>query len=81
MWTPTDSVRFREYLKNTNSNLIAHLTESIPVLTVIDSSTVENVALSGAYKAGFEKAVFVLKQMAIVETKTDDASSSSFVTM
>ena len=81
MWSPTDAVRFREYLNQTNTNLIAHLNEVVPTVEVSADSKVEGVAIQGAFKEGYLMAVSRLKEMAIIQSKQDDASSSSFVSM
>lgn len=81
MWTPTDALRFRDYLNQTNTSLIAHLTEVVPTVEVGADSKVEGVAIQGAFKEGYLMAVSRLKEMAIIQSKQDDASSSSFVSM
>lgn len=81
MWTQTDAVRFREYLNQSNSNLVNHLTEIVPTFSVEVDSKVEGVALRGAYKEGFLLAIRRIKEMSRVSNKQDDAGNSSFASM
>ena len=81
MWSPTDALRFREYLTHNNANLISHLTEIVPSITVGADSRVEGVALQGAFKEGYLFALQKIKEMSIIQNKQDDASSSTYVSM
>jgi hypothetical protein len=81
MWTPTDAVKFREYLTHNHGTLIAHLTEIVPSITVGADSKVEGVAIQGAFKEGYLFALQRIKEMAIIPNKQDDASSSAYVAM
>ena len=81
MWTQTDAVRFREYLNQSNSTLVNHLTEIVPTFSVEVDSKVEGVALRGAYKEGFLLAIRRIEEMSRVSNKQDDAGNSSFAAM
>ena len=81
MWTPTDAVRFREYLNQNRNNLTAHLTDTAPSITVGADSSVEGVAIQGAYKEGYLSAIQRIKEMAIIQTRPDDASTSAHISM
>jgi hypothetical protein len=80
-WEQSDAVAFRDYLLKHRANLFAHMDSIAPVITITEKSTVDGIALSGAFKEGYLKAVETLKQLSIVERKQDDASSSGFTAM
>jgi hypothetical protein len=81
MWTPTDAVRFREYLIKNNATLLNHLAEITPTFSVNENSKVESVALQGAFKEGFLHAITAMKELAVVAPKQDDATSGGFTAM
>jgi hypothetical protein len=80
-WNTTDAVKFREYLSNNRNSLLIHLMEVIPPLEIGVDAKIEGVALSGAYKEGFMKAIETMKNMAAVQNRPDDASSGTYTAM
>jgi hypothetical protein len=81
MWNPVDALKLRDYLVQSNGSLISHLSESTPSVQVTAESKVEGVALQGAFKEGYIFALQRIKEMSVVSSKQDDASSSSYITM
>lgn len=81
MWTPTDALKFRDYLNKNSGNLIQHLTEIAPTILIGADSNVEGVAIQGAFKEGYMTAIQRMKELSIIPNKMDDASSSGYVAM
>jgi hypothetical protein len=80
-WEQADAVAFRDYLIKNKGRVLAHMDETVPVLTVTEKSSVEGIALSGAFKEGYLKAIDTLKKLATIERRPEDASSGGFTAM
>lgn len=80
-WEQSDAVGFRDYLIKNKARIFAHLDETVPVVTITEKSTVEGIALSGAFKEGYLKAIDTIKRLSVTERRSEDASSGGFTSM
>ena len=80
-WPQADAVRFSEYHQKSKGALIEELRRACPDVMVDEKSSVEGVALSGAYSQGFRNCIKYIEELLVPTQKPEDASNGKFTSM